>query len=279
MRLLVVSSALLWAATASGAPVGGAGWIAFDERTYFHDGGDAWEVFVVRPDGSGRRMVTYEVPAYDNTNPGWSPDGRKIAFSGHVLGGWARSGIFVINVDSSGRRRLTSGMEDAAGVGNAPAWSPDGRRIAFSRRGSIWTMGADGSDQQQLTRGRGDSQPAWSPDGRRIVFSRWKDLWLTGVNGGKPWRFARAGSSPSWSPDGRRIAFQGDNGGILVIDRDGAHRHRIGSGSHPSWSPDGRRIVCTSPTDYDIDVMDADGRNVHRVVKGYPETGRPVWGR
>src|SRR5205814_9520420 len=95
----------------------------------------------------------------------------KIAFDSNRDGNFE---IYVMNADGSGQRRLT--RNPAKDV--SPAWSPDGRRIAFARdRGStkpssdIYVMNADGSRLRRLTRSpANDVSPAWSPNGRKIVF-------------------------------------------------------------------------------------------------------------
>jgi len=76
-------------------------------------------------------------------------------------------------------------LADAAGEDFAPAFSPDGRSIAFSARRAdgdgifhLFVMNADGSGEHQITFDRGDFAPAWSPDGRRIAFMR-----ATGIPG------------------------------------------------------------------------------------------------
>jgi Tol biopolymer transport system component len=84
-----------------------------------------------------------------------------------------------MNADGSGTRRLTHNV----GYDGEPAWSPDGRKIAFSsngrariyggngRNGEIYVMNADGSGKRNLTRNPAqDGSPSWSPDGRRIAF-------------------------------------------------------------------------------------------------------------
>ena len=130
--------------------------------------------YVVRTDGSGARRLPY-IPL----TAVWSPDGRRIAFARKP--DWCRrtrhgcysaqSDIYVMNADGSGARTLThNALQNAE-----PAWSPDGRKIAFrsTRNGNrdIYVMNADGSGKRNLTRNAAwDSRPSWSPDGRKIAF-------------------------------------------------------------------------------------------------------------
>lgn len=266
MRLLGVLLAFVVATAASSA---GAqtfqGKIAYSKRIFYKDG-DSWEIFVVRPDGSGGRRITpIRHPWGDDTEPAWSPDGRKIAYA---TGGR----IFVIDASGKGRHPLTNGRKDAT-----PAWSPKGKLIAFERNRAIWTMRANGKQQHRLTRSAADHAPAWSPDGRSIVFVRGQDLWIIGANGEKAHKLVAEGFNPSWSPDGRLIAFDDPEGsGIFVVNEDGTGRTRLGDGEDPSWSPDGRRIAYTGGG---IGVMDADGRNSVVIVPGPPEIFGPSWGR
>ena len=81
--------------------------------------------------------------------------------------------MYVVNADGSGGAEPHAEAEGAAYA--APAWSPDGRKIAFAseRDGNseIYLMNADGSGQRNLTRNLAyDGDPAWSPDGRKITF-------------------------------------------------------------------------------------------------------------
>lgn len=103
-----------------------------------------------------------------------------------------------------------------------PAFSPDGRRVAFCSARSadafeIWVSNIDGSSPERLTHGPGDWQcsPSWSPDGTTIAFdSRAADgawhVWTIGVTGGPPRRITMEQGNqvrPSWSRDGRWIYF------------------------------------------------------------------------
>jgi TolB protein len=86
--------------------------------------------------------------------PDFSPSGRRIAFTSNRD---QQGEIYVMNADGSGQQRLTR----RAGDDWAPAFSPDGARIAFTQLpGTIWTMNADGTGLRKLTAGTdGDWRP------------------------------------------------------------------------------------------------------------------------
>jgi Tol biopolymer transport system component len=129
----------------------------------------------------GRRLVSAATPrggvpnglyvmGSDGTNPhritragreaqyaAWSPDGRRIAFTYVVGGGFD---LFTIRPDGTDLRRLTS--DGAGGQNNWAMWSPDSRRIAWGKGDAIWSMDADGSHKQLVTRA-GGVPGAWAP--------------------------------------------------------------------------------------------------------------------
>ena len=191
-----------------------------------------------------------------------------------------RDGLFVMNADGSGITRLTDG---APGADLGPAWSPDGRHIAFARFTSagsssgtydIYTMNADGSGVTRLTDvlpGSSSGSPyqgddlgaQWSPDGTKIAF--WGgstdagsgDLFVTNADGTGVTRileldyFGLSNSQSdrvAWSPDGTRIAFPDGFGAIVVVNADGSAATRLtprndAYDSSPAWSPDGTKIA------------------------------------
>jgi hypothetical protein len=130
---------------------------------------------------------------------------------------------------------------------------------------------------------RVDSWPAWSPDGRRVAFERAagsvNELWTVNVASGRERRLVRRGVSPTWSPDGRWIAFGGRDG-LTAIRPDGTGERLIGttyrSVEQPSWSPNGR---CLAGRAYDegglgdnlgLAIMDSRGGSPHVILRYDP---------
>jgi Tol biopolymer transport system component len=112
-------------------------------------------VWVMNADGSDQQPLTSRTSSLPDFAGEWSPDGRKIAF---MRGSRSAVGIYVMNADGSGERKLTDGF--------GFAWSPDGQTIVFARDRAVWIMNADGSGQRRLTPPMGqiyDPVIAWSP--------------------------------------------------------------------------------------------------------------------
>ena len=183
-----------------------------------------FEIYVMNANGSGWQRLTRS-RAGDQA-PAWSPDGRQIAYASSLPGGqprWSAGGghseIYVMNADGSGRRRLArnpAGNETSFGCANPPsiprpAWSPDGKKIAFERfRGysspRIYVINTDGSGRRRLTT-KDDTGPSWSPDGRGIAFSRYtrrgSDIYLMSPDGSGPRRLTKSRAEdllPAWRP-------------------------------------------------------------------------------
>ena len=126
--------------------------------------------YLVSTDGSGARKLPY-IPLIAV----WSPDGRQIAFVGNVgdraTGAWGArskddSEIYVMNADGSGTRRLTHNV----GYDGEPAWSPDGRKIAFqSKTGIRGERGQQRGDLRHERRWEREAEPHPEPGAGRSV--------------------------------------------------------------------------------------------------------------
>lgn len=142
-----------------------------------------------------------------------------------------------------------------------PDWSADGERIAFSYRGYIWSVPAGGGTARQVTSGAGyHSQPAWSPDGRYLAYvvdeNRNLELWLRDVQADTARRLTRHSQVdvvPRWSSDGDRILFTSSRTGnfdLWVLDPTDGTKERLTH--HPSldlsgdWVGSGGEVVFIS---------------------------------
>jgi TolB protein len=208
-------------------------------------------------------------------------------------------------VGASGGRevRLTKGRGDPSTpeglfFATEPAWSPNGRLIAFTSRRDgrthIYVMRADGTHVRQITHGKSDDDgPAWAPDQRRIAFSRGRELFTVGSAGGPLSRLTRdlggEAAAPAWSPDGKLIAYDYrrpgfDSREIWVVGVDGSHPQIVtrlpAVSTLPSWSPNGRRIAFQSNLHgrhYEIYSIGRDGRGLLRETKSAIDTIDPAW--
>jgi Tol biopolymer transport system component len=203
-------------------------------------------LYVVNADGTGFRQI--ETPRLSPYSPRWSPNGRRISLSSNF------SDIWTIDPQGRAARRLTHPCRECDYT--SAAWSPDGRRLVFARKGALFTIRSNGSSQRRLFGRwrRAFGKPDWSPNGKRIAFDqsgeRLHAIHADGT-GIRELRRVR-GRYPRWSPSGKWIAFIGFTGSgaaLMVVRADGTHPRLVARGlpldinCSPSWSPDGRHIV------------------------------------
>jgi hypothetical protein len=237
--------------SASGAPTRN-GQIAF--RRFFDPDQSEGAIFTVNPDGSHESQITHPPKnGWIDESSDWSPDGQRLAFDRHTPKDMSR--IMVLNTKTGDTREVTH-----CGSGNPwamvdptpahphpcdgdyfPAFSPDGRSIAFQRYSGgtkaccwlqcIWIVGADGSNPHQVT--NIDETPSWSftdwasefsPDGKKLVFDR--------------------STNRKHEEDEHHAVF------VQPIDSSGspedAHRitpWKLNCQDHPEFSPDGKLVL------------------------------------
>ena len=233
----------------------GASFVVSDRGDLLHLPGDAhrMDARLTWVDRSGR-TTPLQMAAQDIANTILSPDGRHAAFNLHG----ATDEIALIEFERGTITMLTSNTTGS----QAPAWSPDGRQIAFrgTRKGfrNVWVKAVDGtSEERQLTHGEHVHTPlSWSPDGKTLLYYELhpvtgSDLWAVSVADGKvqPLITSALGQwDAHWSPDGRWIAYSSDESGreevyVLPYPLTG-QRWRVSTdgGGEPLWSRDGREL-------------------------------------
>jgi Tol biopolymer transport system component len=186
------------------------------------------DIFTLRPDGSG--LVKLTDSAGFSADAGYSPDGRWIVFDSDRGDNPAQQGIYVMAAADGSRLRRVTTLPAGDEVDSAPRFSPDGRRIVFTRYRPL-----DGGEGQSLS-----ALFVVRPDGSGLRQITGWDL--------------RAGDA-DWSPDGRWIVFETQNlfGDVQVVKPDGSKltniTHNVVEGERqegsadPVWSPDGRTIL------------------------------------
>lgn len=216
--------------------------------------GGGYDLWIADSDGRNARPLT-STPDLTEAAPAWSRDRTLLAFHGFRTSG---SELFLLPLDdaNAAAQALGSGATGDQSDGD-PSWSPDGKQLVFvSDRGGnrdLYLIDADGSNLRQLTQTPEDEGgPDWSPDGRSIVFHRFN------------------GSSPAAN--------------LFAITPDDGRENQLSNframSIEPAWSPTGKRIAFMSNRDggeYELYMMDADGRNQIRLTRtDWPEE-LPVW--
>jgi len=216
----------------------------------------------------------------------------RIVFVGRV--GDAKE-IFVMDYDGADLKQITKNGT----LNMSPAWSPDGRRLAFVsyRQGSPKLYIYDGQDGSLADASPAGSElciaPSWSPDGKSVAFSSSKEgnaeIYILDLASRRSRQitFTRGSdSAPDWSPSGRQIAFTSDRGGkpqIYVMDAEGANVRKLtDTGDYSdsaAWSPAGDKLLYASRIDNRFEILtveSASGRT-WQLTRNSRNNENPRW--
>lgn len=259
------------------------------------------ELFTLQSTGENPSPLTQNEGIVD-TQPAWSPDGRRIAFI-RTMPQSGRSDLWTATSGGRGRVRITSTPFPE----RDPSWSPDGTRIVYAARTRgggpfrIFVVKADGKARAQLTTqpsGSADRSPVWSPDGTKIAFMSnreggFPEIYVMNANGTGEQPLTSNSvidANPSWSPDGTRLAVERccpkGTSEIFTIDlATGVETNLTNSTSFmdfdPSWSPDGTTIAFVSfqvdEGNIDIWSIHTDGTSLTRLTQDPAPDLSPDW--
>jgi len=236
----------------------------------------------------------------DLSSPRLAPDGRQILYQARIEEG----GIELRLMDMESRATKTifkTAPNYPPNFQLAPAFSPDGRRIAFNDwvngNSEIFIISTDGSNLQNLTNDPlPDRNPAFSLNGSEIIFERTfygtgrlYRMDLDGTNQRRVTEKEGYEMTPSFSPDGSVLAFAGDR---VTADSQGLDIFLLDTGNPtnekrltalrfhnaaPVFSPDGKRIAFVSNADGNAEIylMNSDGTGLFRLTRSKAEESAP----
>jgi TolB protein len=219
---------------------------------------------IYRMDSDGEALTALTPAGQTALSPVWSPDGQRFAYT-LLVGG--RGGVFVQSLGGGASLQVPG---TATGLNITPAFSPDGRLLAYAHSDETGTdvylvNVADRCCAQRLTVGRyADNLSAtFSPDGRRLAFVSTRagppQVYVMAADGTDqellaPFDYGATGSSngPEWSPDGANVVFHREVAGspqLFLVDVAGRRVRQLtssGRNEDPTWAPDGRHITFVS---------------------------------
>jgi Tol biopolymer transport system component/imidazolonepropionase-like amidohydrolase len=207
------------------------------------------DVFPFRPQWLPSGELLYTADGKIKRRPSAGGAARVVEFSADVS--FARPAF------TPKRHRFdVTGAQPVRGIMH-PAISPDGNQVAFAALGDLWVMPVGGAPKRLTTDAAVETEPAWSPDGKSLAFSCDRsgamNVWIHDMQSGADRQLTRmttASMMPAWSPDGSSIAFLDAEGQLQIADvKTGTIRRlhdRLNEPGRASWSPDGSAIIVSS---------------------------------
>ena len=250
-----------------------------------------YQLIVADADGENPKVILDSMQPI--MSPAWSPDGQWLAyvsFENKV------SGIYVQTI-RTGERRLVSAR---AGVNGAPAFSPDGQRLALTLSGSsgnldIWLLDLSTQGLTRLTEDPAvDTEAAWAPDGHSIYFTsdRAGGPQIYKLDPAQRSRVERVTFGSAYnararvSPDGKKIAFVTREGSAYRIGVQDLASGTVSVLTHgnldesPSFAPNGASIIYAGRDGAmgTLQIVSVDGQVTERLKSDQGEVREPVWG-
>ena len=204
-------------------------------------------LLVIGSRGGGRKVLTRPPPGSEDIHPSWSRDGERVAFLRTLNpSGLDATELWTIRVDGSDARRLYVSDQALVGTTWSSDDSRIAFGRFDLARPAIWAVGSGGGDPHELTALGGVTAPAWSQDGRRLAFvaAGTTNLLVVDLASGAATNLATDagwGSRPAWSPDGSRIAFLAVDRHVHSVSAGGGREVDLTPGRAREWGVDWSR--------------------------------------
>jgi TolB protein len=255
------------------------------------------QICIMNADGTGYKRLTTE-NNIQHFYPSLSPDGQSVLYAGFREANVYE--IYKLDLRDGSVDRLTNKI----GILTAPEFSPDGKRILFTRNNpttnqfQIMLMDANGDNVGNIPKVNG-WDTTWSPDGKKILFasdrSGLTQLYTINLQGKQLFQVTKLPAirgRSDWSPDGQFIiTYSGEawNREVYIMNADGSNVRQLtpsgGNSQGPSFSPDGKWVVFTAYFDHygdehgcEIYIIRVDGTDLRRLTNNDYCDYQPRWG-